>query len=272
MDPMISEFSYGYALTEELAAGYRSALRGAPVFPSLIDEGSRGGYDLALPVLGAPLFLQFKLSHYLKKSSALEWSHWNQPYFRMHLRPLRYSKQHNLLLTWERAGNEVYYATPMFYQAADLNAAYAGRRMVQSSAFFRPQDIGALPDLGHHCVVYHPSDAVAYFHSDEPRAVRLIHGEIWLEKVFFGQERRMTKVSHEMFNELLASMEAVLAKAIPAWERQHREMLDRFARHEMEGLAAYVSYLARTYFDAQFILISPWEKTGESKQQPRSYR
>lgn len=265
MNPLISEFSYGYALTEELAAGYRAALRGAPVFPSLINEGSRGGYDLELPIIGAPLFLQFKLSHYLKKSSALEWSHWNRPYFRMYLRPLRHSRQHHLLLAWEAAGNEVYYATPMFYQAAELNAAYSGRRMVQSSAFFRPQDIGALPDIERHCVVFHPSDAVAYFHSDDPRLVRLMHGEHWLEKALFGAKERMAKVLSGMFKEMVASMEAVLAEEIPTWERQHREMFARFVRHEMRGLAAYVAYLARTYFDVQFILISPWESTRQSE-------
>jgi hypothetical protein len=266
MDPLISEFSYGYALTEELAAGYRVGLRGAPVFPSLIDEGSRGGYDLELPIIGAPLFLQFKLSHYLKRSSALEWCHWNMPYFRMPLRPLRHSQQHNLLIAWEAAGNEVYYATPMFYQAAELNVAYSGRRMVQSSAFFRPQDIGALPDIGYHCVVFHPSSPVAYFHSDDPRPVPLMHGEHWLKKALSAWRERVTEISPEMFKGLLASMEAVLTDEIQGWKRQHREMFPRFAQHEMRGLAAYVAYLARTYFDAQFILISPMEKTVQSEQ------
>lgn len=268
MNPLISEFSYGYALTEELASGYRNALRGAPVFPSLIEEGSRGGYDLELPIVGAPLFLQFKLSHYLKKSSALEWSHWNRPYFRLYLRPLRHSQQHNLLLSWERAGNEVYYASPMFYQATELNAVYLGRRVVQSSAFFRPQDIGTLPDIEQHCVVFHPSDAIAYLHSHEARPIRLMRGEEWLEKALLGGKQRMSKVSPGIFKELLLSMEGVLSHAVPAWERQRREMSDRFARYETKGLAAYVSYLARAYFDAQFFLISPWEETTESEQRP----
>ncbi|MBU0734083.1 MAG: hypothetical protein KKG10_08020 [Proteobacteria bacterium] len=266
MNPLISEFSYGYALTEELAAGYRNTLRGAPVFPSLIDEGRSGGYDVELPILGAPLFLQFKLSHYLKKSSALEWYHWNRPYFRMHLRPLRHSRQHNLLLSWEEVGNEVYYASPMFYHAEELNAAYSGRMMVESSAFFRPQDIGPLPDVEQHCVVFHPSGTVAYFHSEDERPVQLIHGKEWLERVFFGAKQRMSEVSLEMLNELVTSMHNVLFEAIPGWKRQHRETFDRFARHEKRGLAAYVSYLARTYYDSQFVLISPFDKTTESEQ------
>jgi len=270
MNPLISEFSCGYALTEELATCFRRGLRGAPVFPSLIDEGRRGGYDVALPIRGAPLFLQFKLSHYLKKSSALEWFHWKKPYFRMHLSPLSHSQQHQLLLDWETAGNDVYYATPMFFRPVELNDAYLNRRIVQSSTFFRPRDIGALPDNRPHSVVFHPSDARAYFHSHDPRPIQMMDGERWLENVLAGCEERMTEVSEEMFKELAASMETVLAREIPTSERRDRELRARFEQHEMRGLAAYVAYLARTYFDTQFILISPQEKTRQSEPRTQS--
>jgi len=264
MNPLISEFSYGYALTEELATLWRGTLRGAPVFPSLVDEGNIGGYDLELPVFGIPLFLQFKLSHYLKKSSALEWSRWNRSYFRMYLRPLRHSRQHNLLLSWERRGNEVYYASPMFHEAGELNDAYSMRRVVQSSVFFRPLDIGTLPDQGQHYVVFHPSDPMAYLYSVEPRPIRSIPGKHWQEKVFFGAKERMTKVNPDMFKELLASIEATLSDELPFWKRQQEALLERFTRHDTKGLAAYVSYLARTYFDSQFILVSAWEQRRQT--------
>ncbi|NQU03678.1 MAG: hypothetical protein HQ589_05975 [Syntrophaceae bacterium] len=266
MKPLISEFSYGYALTEELATGYRDLLRGAPVFPSLIEEGKTGGYDLEFPIVGAPLFLQFKLSHYLKKSSALEWAHWNQPYYRMYLRPLRHSRQHNLLLSLEGQGNEVYYASPMFHKAAELNAAYGGRRVVQSSAFFRPQDIGALPDLDQHYVVFLPGEATAYLHSREPHPIRLIAGEQWQEKVSSHAKEKMTKVVPEMFDRMLIMIKESLSEVLPPWERRQDDLYERFARHEMKGLAAYVSYLTRTYFDLQFFLISPWDQSEQFEQ------
>ena len=57
MKPNISEFSYGYALTSELVRLFGIKGVGAPVFPSLKEEGSVG-YDVQVP--GLPLFLQFK--------------------------------------------------------------------------------------------------------------------------------------------------------------------------------------------------------------------
>lgn len=263
MNPMISEFSYGYALTEELATGYRNQLRGAPVFPSLIEEGTTGGHDLELPLVGAPMFLQFKLSHYMKNSSALEWSRWNRPYFRVHLRPLRHSRQHNLLLNLEGQGNEVYYAAPMFHKPGELNEAYTGRRVVQSSVFFRPQDIGTLPDLSQHYLVFHPSDPTAYLYSEEPRRTNLIIGGQWQERVFFSAKERMVKLTPEKFKELLISLEGTLSDYVPSWERKPDILHERFAGHGIRGIAGYVSYLARTYFDAQFFIISPSEQKKE---------
>jgi len=62
MKPKISEFSYGYAFTENLVDWVGSLLAAAPVFPSLIEEGkANGGYDLKLQFGSVPLFLQFKL-------------------------------------------------------------------------------------------------------------------------------------------------------------------------------------------------------------------
>ena len=61
MESTFSEFSYGFALTQELASGRFGSLVAAPVCPSLIQEGQPGGgYDVKLPLIGAPLFLQFK--------------------------------------------------------------------------------------------------------------------------------------------------------------------------------------------------------------------
>jgi hypothetical protein len=49
-----SEFSYGYALTEELIRNNRNTMVIAPVFPSVIDEAELG-YDLYLGLKGLPL-------------------------------------------------------------------------------------------------------------------------------------------------------------------------------------------------------------------------
>jgi len=61
MDPGISEFSYGFALTRELVSRLGLAAWGAPEFPTQNEEGKSGGYDVKLPGL-VPIFIQFKVS------------------------------------------------------------------------------------------------------------------------------------------------------------------------------------------------------------------
>lgn len=73
MKPDISEYSYGYTLTEELIRSMAQQLSAAPVYPSLIEEGRPGGgYDVKLQYPFMPIFLQFKLSDYVKRRIARE--------------------------------------------------------------------------------------------------------------------------------------------------------------------------------------------------------
>jgi hypothetical protein len=152
MRPNISEFSYGYALTENMIKDLGGGLKAAPVFPSLIDEGRAGGYDVQIPFPSIPLFLQFKLSDHMVRANATECQRGllNPPFYRMYLRPGRFSKQHELLVDLERLGNEVYYAAPAFHEPIDLNKAYATQTVVQNSVFFRPSDLIVSDDEEHH--------------------------------------------------------------------------------------------------------------------------
>ena len=106
MRPDISEFSYGYALTETLVDALGGRLTAAPLFPSLRDE-ARLGYDLKIATPGFVLFLQFKLSEGMVRASAHEISQDSRfapvassatsaLFYRMHLRPRRHSAQHKI--------------------------------------------------------------------------------------------------------------------------------------------------------------------------------
>jgi len=60
--PAFSEFTFGYALTDNLVNRVLSGVRGVPLFPSLNEEGQADvGYDVKIPRFSRPLFLQFKL-------------------------------------------------------------------------------------------------------------------------------------------------------------------------------------------------------------------
>ena len=157
MRPNISEFSYGYAMTDELIHWHGTAITAAPLFPSLYQEGQPGGgYDVALERPGMPLFLQFKLSECMVRRNATEvkGGHFDCPFFRMHLRPRRHSNQHEMLLQLEANGNDVYYTAPAFHELDQLNEAYLQHQVRDRSLWIRPSEIGALEDDGDHHVAF----------------------------------------------------------------------------------------------------------------------
>lgn len=156
MKSTFSEFSYGYAVTEELMKICKAKSPGAPIFPSLYEEGKSGGYDVKIPTKGKPIFLQFKLTDCLTTRNALEYKNGllSLNYYRMYLRPLKYSNQHNLLLNLERRGRAVYYIAPEFHLVSELHKHYNKQEIIDHSAFFAPSDIGPLPDIHEHYIVF----------------------------------------------------------------------------------------------------------------------
>jgi hypothetical protein len=171
MDPNFSEFSYGYAITEELVLSSKALVIAAPIFPSLYEEGKMGGgYDIKIPIKGKPIFLQFKLSDYLKGVNSKERRSrlFNAPYYRMYLRPTRHSDQHNLLLDLEKSGETVFYVAPEFHLPSELNYFYLNKTVVTNSAAFSPGDIGPLPDDDEHYIVFQSGATTAYRCSDHP--------------------------------------------------------------------------------------------------------
>ena len=186
MEPMFSEFSYGYALTQELATGRLGTINGYPIFPSLWQEGQPGGgFDLELEYLyGSPLFLQFKLSHYLYRTNALEWYFFHGPYYRMYLRPRRHSDQHDLLMQLESNANEVYYVAPEFHTPDELGDAYINRQVFDRSTFVSPLDIGPLPDDEYHYIVFIRTSPIGYLCSEIPKKeMRVYHAEQFINEI-----------------------------------------------------------------------------------------
>lgn len=180
MKPDISEFSYGYALTSELIRLFGLKNVGAPVFPSLQQEGWLG-YDVQIP--GVPLFLQFKLSDYTSKASAKQANVLGVPHYRMYLRPLRHSDQHELLRDLEGAGFTVFYATPEFYTPDELNRAYDQGRVAERSAFWAPSDIGVLPNRDDHYVAFRPGNPIGYLCSEPMRTKKTPINEVIRERL-----------------------------------------------------------------------------------------
>lgn len=162
----ISEFSYGFALTDELIHSHGVPLTGAPVFPSLYDEGQPGGgWDLRLNRPGIPLFIQFKLSECMTRRNCNEVRQalLPVPCYRMHLRPARFSRQHELLLELEGQGHEVYYTAPAFHKPEELNDSYLNNAVKARSIWIKPSEIGQLPDNRDHHISFQHPDGEWYF-------------------------------------------------------------------------------------------------------------
>jgi len=128
MTPDISEFTYGFALTNELVGWM--ALSSVPIFPSLIEEGkASGGYDVKLDRPGVPLFLQFKRPHVMKRRSSNEIKNLGLtlevPFHRFAITERKRSLQHTSLVTLDNGINEVYYVAPIFHTLDVINEAWS---------------------------------------------------------------------------------------------------------------------------------------------------
>lgn len=222
MTPEISEFSYGFALTNELVGW--TAVAAAPVFPSLIQEGL-SGYDVKLEFPAAALYLQFKRSGCMRRKSAREIKHFDLsidvPYYRFCITESNKSDQHELLLSLEQTGNNVFYAAPRFHTLSEINWAWQENAVASSSIFVAPQTIGAL-DEETHSVAFDANDV--WLCSDPKKITALTSGEL-LEKVTAGlraDDRPLRSKIPEMA-ERLQTAQRVAGERIQARRRAAEE-------------------------------------------------
>jgi hypothetical protein len=170
-----TEFSFGYAFTENLIRSLKAGPASAPIFPNLNQEAQLG-YDVRIDLPACPLFFQYKLPERMVKNSAAEISQHGlgitTPFFRMPLMRSSISQQHDLLMDWEgRFPGKVFYATPHLQNLHQFNRAYSHARVHLCTTFFLPRDIGPLPDDKSHSIAYKAGLAVGYFCSD-PKEVK----------------------------------------------------------------------------------------------------
>ena len=181
-----TEFSFGYAFTENLIRSASSRPRGAPFFPNLLQEAQLG-YDVRIDLPGCPLYLQFKLPELMVRNSAMEISRNSLdialPFFRMYLMKRNLSKQHKRLIELEEKSTDaVYYATPIMENVSDFNTAYNSATVHRQSIFFSPEDIGPLPDDEQHVIAY--SDGLGYaWMCSKPNEVSVLQYENISEKL-----------------------------------------------------------------------------------------
>jgi hypothetical protein len=260
MKPDFSEFSYGYAVTEELVSLHQARLVAAPIFPSLYDEGQTGGgYDVKIPISGKPVFLQFKLSDQLERTNSKEHKSglMSLPYYRMHIRPTKHSDQHNLLLDLEASGETVFYIAPEFHLPAELNSFYLSRRVIFNSAAYSPQAIGPMPDDDEHYVVFERGTNIGYRCSNEAKEVVKISLSEGLQTILTERgklshiidEKVLSKISKRMLDVLVRGEDRNVGRTKSIDIPGLRKIIDD--RSPVES----IGYMARTFFDAELLIL-----------------
>lgn len=259
MTPELSEFSYGFALTNELI-DIGGPLSAAPIFPSLIEEGrAGGGYDVNLDIPGFPLFLQFKRSDCMVGMNSKEVAspyNFVPPFYRMKITERRRSAQHDMLLDLDDGHNAVFYAAPLFHTVAELNHAYITKSVSDRSFYIRPSDIGRLDDNAHHVAF----DKVRRWVFSEPRETMGIRGTEFPETLMQRRLQDERPLRDGPLNEALVRAEKIVRdRDLPTGVDYSRVPDDaEVARLRRLG------DLSLRYFGAQLFII----QDSESQEQP----
>jgi len=256
MRPDFSEFSYGYAVTEEIVTASKATLVAAPLFPSLYEEGkSGGGFDVKIPLVGTPVFLQFKLSDCLERKNAKEYPKTikNLPYYRMYLRPRNHSDQHQLLIDLEASGESVFYIAPEFHRPSELNSFYQSKTVVSNSAAFSPSDLGPLADDDQHYVVFERGTSVGYFCSDNPIEVRktLINEGLW--NLVRARDVQPRKLGEDGLRDISEHLLETLGRR----EKEEQKPIVSELRTLLSNRPSIeaIGYITRTFFDAELLIL-----------------
>lgn len=233
-----TEFSFGYAFTENLIRGSASAPAGAPIFPNLVQEATLG-YDVQISFPAVPLFFQYKLPELMTRASAFEIANGlcfglTLEFFRIALMRRDVSDQHRRLIDWERRyPGQVFYAAPCLRDCTAFNNAYNTASVAGRSVLFSPIHIGPLPDDKVHTIAYKPDLSHAHLCS-EPRQIEAETFESLTislsRKLKDKRVRDFRATAHEV-------RQAVLEAASPVW----RQAQDAIAGRMRQALPSVVA-------------------------------
>jgi hypothetical protein len=275
MTPEISEFSYGFALTNEIVGW--APIAAAPLFPSLIEEGKAGGgYDVKLDMPAAPLYLQFKRADCMLRGTAREIKDYKLalsiPFYRFKITEAGKSDQHELLLALDDGFAMVYYAAPRFHELAEINDAWISNSVASRSIFIAPRTIGALDNSSHH-VAY---DRDSAWLCSEPKKIESLNSQDMLQKLqsAIAMDPRPLRDKIPEFLEGLRSAEELarsriverksptVVQGFPFSEREIQSVRTIPVREpldlpEPEQKLREAADIAGRLFDAQLIIVQP---------------
>lgn len=163
MECRFSEFQYATGILMEFLN-----VKGKKIFsiPNLVEEANLG-YDLKIHDV-VPIYIQFKIPEYMKKSTAIQYNDFLSPYYRIKLRTdsnKGKKSQHELLVNLAIKGNNlVYYVAPYFYTEEDFSINYLASTLISNSLFKNIKGMNNYIDDDEHFICYtqSPSKIVSY--------------------------------------------------------------------------------------------------------------
>lgn len=269
LESKLTEFSYGFAVTSEIV-NLENARTAAPVFPSLYDEGKKGGgYDVKISA-AIPIFLQFKLSQRMTGVRASQYSHFGKPYYRFPITPPNISQQHQLLVNLEISGQSVFYIAPEFHTIDEFNGFFKNQAVVKNSAAFSPLEIGSLSDEVKHFMCFERLVPHGYFCS-EPKQIAKNSLKSGMQEMLKIREVKQRKIDEPALREILDSMLNAIDKTQhyrktgKHWsDDRFRGSGDRYARKTAtliqelreRPLRDSLDFIAKAFFGAQLLFIT----------------
>jgi hypothetical protein len=133
--------------------------------------------------------------------------------------------------------------------------AFISENLADRSAFFRPSDIGELPDDDEHSLIFRAGDSQAWFCSEPKRMARLAHEDIFAGRTGHRRTDRLRPLFEKLGNELIQVFEKPATK---------RDMVDASTRRLIDasrGIAGssdpaeYASFLSLTLFGCELVVL-----------------
>jgi hypothetical protein len=256
MKPEFSEFSFGFALTYEIANALQPEITVLPLFPSPVADLEEGPGPTFVE-RGWPLFLQFKLAHCLKTSRATQWEDYRTPFFRISIPERTRSNQYSLLRTLSSTEPEIYFAAPAFYRQIEFNQAFMSNQILNESRFIPLRELPELADDDEHHITYGRSSGGFRWHSQGDSFSSVpISGARWLEGI---------KAAAMEPRELGSAYFTGLRQHLVGLLREHTLQPDLFLEGltfdwdstEPKTIFRDLRYLLVTYFGLETIILRP---------------
>jgi hypothetical protein len=137
-----SEFTYGFGFLFEQVNANWLGLTAAPILPSLQQE-QHGGWDVHLPLIGAPFFYQFKVPQYMTgaNSTFIADGTYQGHYYRLDLHRRANNLQHRSLRTHCVNYPNTFYASPELHTPEQFTNSFLAHTLVDNSRII-PVDEG----------------------------------------------------------------------------------------------------------------------------------